>query len=281
MKNVIIGAADLFDWKQIEPWCVSARYSSPNEDIILLLYRTDDIETIIQKCELLNIIIYSSPLDSWGKPIDHGAAGRHTMAWQMRFFHIWQLLKEQPQYDYVVTTDTRDVVFQTNPFDWILDYRPNSSIIGPSEHIAYEDEAWGKDNLLAGYGPYVYENLKKKTICNIGTIAGKADAIADFSLVLYSMSEKRYTPNDQSSFNVLVNSAFVNIDVVEHDLGWCCQCGTTMDPLKINKFRPHLKGEEPIIVHKTVCASDGTPFALVHQWDRVPELSFFREKYSL
>jgi hypothetical protein len=59
---------------------------------------------------------------------------------------------------------------------------------------------------------------------------------------------------------------------------WACQAGTTADPSKIESFRPHLLEAEPIFENGLVLTGQdnynykkGTPFVIVHQYDRVPE----------
>jgi hypothetical protein len=59
---------------------------------------------------------------------------------------------------------------------------------------------------------------------------------------------------------------------------WACQAGTTVDPSKIESFRPHLLDAEPIFENGLVVTGrdsynykKGTPFVIVHQYDRVPE----------
>lgn len=279
MKDLLIGASDTFEWNQIKPWCRSIRETSFSGDVVLIVYR-GNLQHIDAEAKKLDITVLNATHDEWGRLINHEAAGRHTMAWQIRFFHIWQYLTDNTSYRNVITTDTRDVIFQNNPSEW-LEKNLKKDIIAPSEGIRYKDEEWGKQNLLAGFGPYVYEQLKDNTICNIGTIAGSANAIADFSLILYSMGSGRYVPNDQSSFNVLINSKLLDIQFVSHDEAWCCQCGTVLDPAKIDVFRPNLTEKEPLVKNGKVYTSDGNLFYLVHQWDRIPGLAVeLNKKYE-
>jgi hypothetical protein len=59
--------------------------------------------------------------------------------------------------------------------------------------------------------------------------------------------------------------------------GWAAQLGTT-GPQIAGKYGSRLVEKSPTIVYNTVCTSDGTPFAIVHQYDRVPELKELIEK---
>ena len=50
-----------------------------------------------------------------------------------------------------------------------------------------------------------------------------------------------------------------------------CQLGTTVDPSKIDVFKPLLLESSPTLVDKQVTTSTGEPYHIVHQYDRVPE----------
>ena len=95
---------------------------------------------------------------------------------------------------------------------------------------------------------------------------------------------------DQAVYNVLINTQPYK-DVVyfaDQKDGWACQAGTTVDPSKISGFRPHLTESEPIwednlvkTGEDTYICKKGTPFVIVHQYDRVPEWKkFVMEKYG-
>ena len=211
MKDLIFGAADNYTWEQIRPWAKSIRDCGFTGDAVLLLYR-GDVGEIAKHCAELDITVLQAQIDNWAKPIGHNARGRDTQSHQLRFFHLWQFLngnaladpdlRAVDYYRFVITTDTRDVIFQRDPVEFLEPNltRGHSEILAPSEGILYRDEKWGADNVAQGFGPYVAGASKGFEIYNVGTIAGRAQAIRDLSLTLYSMGEGRFIPNDQSSF---------------------------------------------------------------------------------
>jgi hypothetical protein len=147
-------------------------------------------------------------------------------------------------------------------------------ILAPSEGLIYENEPWGAANMRDGFGPGVWEQIKGCEIFNVGTIAGTSEAIRDLALLLYTMGEGRFIPNDQSGFNILVNGSILPYQKVPHDNGWACQCGTTLDPQKIAGFRSHLLCPEPITDDEGfVYSSTKELFTMVHQYDRVPAIA--------
>lgn len=277
--NLIVGAIDLYEWKDVKNWAYSIKASGYNGNILLLVYRTSQEVITNFKNLFPSSYIVGCTHDHAGAPINHNAAGRNTQCHQMRFFHLWQFLRgiqdSHQNFDNVIITDVRDVVFQKNPSEWLTKYeyhcwKQYADIIAPSEGIAYEDEPWGKENLLYGFGPYVYDFIKHKTICNIGTVVVDSSIAMEFSLTLYTLGMNRYIPNDQSGFNFLLNTVYKETHMVAtQDLGWACQVGTMDDPTKPHLW-PLLRESRPQFKDGMVCNSLGEPFVIVHQYDRNP-----------
>ena len=68
---------------------------------------------------------------------------------------------------------------------------------------------------------------------------------------------------------------------VRSEDGWACQLGTTMDPNKIDAFRPHLLETEPKVRNGLVFTNKDIKYHIVHQYDRIPSLKkYIDEKYS-
>jgi len=283
MKDLLFGASDLYTWDKIKPWAQSIRDSGFDGDVVLLVYRAD-MDTFSREATKLDVTLLHTNSDNHGRPIDHNAGGRDTQCHQMRFFHLWQFLAGNPliPYDRVITTDVRDVIFQRNPSEWLNDHVSTiRQIVAPSEGILYKDEHWNKDNMLQGFGPYVLEYAKNHTVYNVGTIAGGADAMRDLALLIFSMGEGRYIPNDQSSFGLLMNGNLFDAVRVDFASAWSCQCASTLEPSRSHVW-PHLLEPKPIIKDGLAYTNEEVLFYLVHQWDRVPGLKeAVEERYGL
>ena len=203
-----------------------------------------------------------------------------------RFLHIHEYLKENwEKYEYVVTTDVKDVYFQTDPTKWLEEnLGMRYELVAGSEGLKYKDEPWGNENLMQTFGPYFHEMFKNCEIYNVGTLGGTAEYMKDLVLNIFLSAINRPIPIvDQAVFNVLIQTQPYK-DVVkfaQQKDGWACQAGTTVDPSKIEHFRPNLLEEEPVFKDGTVYTSTGVPFAIVHQYDRVPEWkAYVREEYG-
>lgn len=275
MRDLLIGAADNYDWTKIRTWAKSARAVGFDGDIALIAYRLINEQEIVENCKALNIQLIKATADSFGNSLVHAQRNRDTICHQMRFFHLWQYLTETHRnYRYVIPTDVRDVVFQSNPSEWLLS-NLHAPILAPSESILFEHEAWNKDNIFHGYGPYVtlYNNLH--IVFNVGTIAGESSAIQHLSLILYSMGEHRYIPNDQSSFNILAHGLLRPlVQQVYMDQGWSCQCATMFEKAENKQF---LIEKPPILKEGIAYTPTGEKFVMVHQYDRIEELKKFIE----
>jgi len=200
----------------------------------------------------------------------------------LRFLSIYDFLNNHWQeYDYVVTTDVKDVYFQASPFEDIkrlceMGYK----LIIASEGLKYKDEPWGNENLYQTYGQYVYDQFKENQIFNVGTFGGTSEYVKDMVFNIFTNATNRPIPIvDQAVFNVLINTQPFK-EVVAKTIDWAAELGTTMDPSKIEHFRPNLLCAEPIFENGLV--KYGTvPYPIVHQYDRVPVLKkFVQEKYG-
>lgn len=272
-KDLICGAADKYSWSQIRNWIVSIEKSGFEGDVVLFVYRIDD-PTLRECLQHPKLTIVPCTTDSWANPISHEAKGRDTQSHQMRFFHLWQYLKDQKtEYRYVIVTDVRDVVFQSNPSQWFNQFAVRPDMIAPSEGIEYQDEPWGKENMLEGFGPYAYEDIKSRTISNVGTIALRGEIASHVAINLYLLGENRYIPNDQSGWNWFIyHQMNISPEVVmfaTEEFAWACQVGTMDDPTKSYLWEK-LKEARPTLKADGVYNSLDERFVLVHQYDRNP-----------
>lgn len=282
--DILIGAADNYGWDEIRPWVKSARLSGFTGEICLILYRVKgDKDKLLEQLAAHQVTIYEANHTPYMTHIEHAQKGSPTQAHSLRFYHAWEVLRaysvtydvvDRP-YTNVIMTDVRDVIFQTNPSAW-LDLHRNRPIIAPSEGIRYGDEPWNKNNLIEGFGIAMWdiEAAQGWVAANVGTIAGEFYVMKDLCNTIFRMTEGRYYPSDQSSFNVLIHGAFNQYtQFVTHARNWACQLGvmgdTTKPDLKKVTCEPH-----PIINTTTgmVYNHQKEPFVIVHQWDRNADL---------
>jgi hypothetical protein len=264
MKNLIIGGFTNYGISQLKPWVLSAKEVAGDNDVVLV-YGNTSKETIDWLNEQEVILVPMMQVQNI--PI-------HVM----RFLSIYAYLRSHfKNYQYVVTTDVKDVYFQTDPFKDIVGHK----LVIASEGLKYKDEAWGNDNLFQTYGSFVYEEFKNNEIFNVGTFGGESEYVKDMVFHIFTNSVNRPIPIvDQAVFNVLINTQPFK-DIVHKTNKWAAELGTIMDPSKIEQFRPNLLIVEPFFENGLLKDYTNKVFPIVHQYDRVPELKkFIQEKYG-
>ena len=258
-KSLIIGAFTNYNYNQLKPWVESIDECGFTGDKAMVVGNASQ-ETIGELIKRNFIIIKMHDIKA---PI-HVA----------RFLSIYDFLKTTWQnYNHVVTTDVKDVYFQTNPITWLELNLKGKKLVAGSEGMRYKDEPWGNENLMQAYGPYVYEQFKHNEIYNVGTIGGVSEYVKDMMFnILFNAINRPIPICDQAVYNVLIQTQpFRDVTYfAKQSDGWACQAGTTVDPSKIESFRPHLLEPEPKFEDGIVKTSLGRSFTIVHQYDRVP-----------
>lgn len=276
MKDIIIGCYTDYNWDKIKYWANSINKSGFTGDKAMIVYNSD-YQTVKQLLDLgFTIFAFNrdEQLNKFVYPLQFSVVVQ-------RFFHIWQYLTKLPedrQYRYVITTDVKDVVFQTNPSEWLENNIGDKKLVVSSESLLYKDEPWGDSNMKQSF-PMVHEQMQDKPIWNCGVLAGEANTLKDLALNIYLICNgmPQYIPGgggpDQAALNVLLQTEpYKNITkfAMSED-GWACQAGTTVDPLKIQSFRAKLLEAEPKWDGEYATTSTGKRHAVLHQWDRIPQ----------
>jgi hypothetical protein len=274
MQNLIIGGFTNYDYNQLKPWVESICEVMPEAHRVMCVGNaSDETKRILANkgFELVDMPKANIPV--------------HVL----RFFSIYEYLRlNWKKFNLVITTDVKDVYFQEDPFKW-LDYhnigvKDMYQLVAGSEGMLYKDEPWGNDNLMQCYGEHIHKIFKNNEIYNVGTLGGSAEYIKDLVFNIFSNATNRPIPIvDQAVYNVLIQTQpYKDITLfTPQSSGWAVQAGTTVDPSKIDMFRPFLTEAEPIFEKGIVKTSKGKPFCIVHQYDRVPEWrKFVMSKYN-
>lgn len=277
MKDLIIGASTNYDWDKLKYWINSINKSGFEGDKVLILMNCD--AATVKKVNAAGFKVIGFNQDSNGNLTYSSEMPVHVE----RFGHIYEYLRKN-EYRYVITTDVKDVIFQSNPIDFLEANCIRHNLIFSSESMLYKDEPWGNQNLLETFGPYVHGIYKENEIYNVGVLAGTGAAMRDLAINIFTMAANCPIPIcDQSTFNFMVSmSPYKETSLyTKSETGWACQLGTTVDPSKLSQFKPHLLEPSPIMEKDFVTTSKGTPYYIVHQYDRVPQWrKVIEEKYG-
>lgn len=294
-KDLIIGGASGYKYDDIKYWINSIQRSGFDGDIMLVTTNItiEELEKVAQKG--VKILAYGQK-DEDGNYSSNSQMPPHVE----RFFHIWNVLNEvQDKYDFVVATDVRDVVFQMNPQTYLHMEDGTPDLIAAGEGLKYKDEPWGNGNYFQAFGPFFHNQMKENQIYNVGVIAGKHEVVRDLMLLLLQLSVNRpISIVDQAVYNFLLSIGTFkdNTMFTSNDSGWAINLGTTLgaiasgagdigqknDPTSQLLYQTKYLCAQPIIDDDgIVSTSNGIPFRVVHQYDRVAGLAEkIRAKYD-
>ena len=251
-KDLIISAFTRYNKKHLHNYIESINRCGFVGDKIMVVYETDD-ETV-------------NYLKSNGWELFKSELQGHIH--MHRLISIYMILKQlDRKYRYIITTDVRDVVFQQNPSNYLIE-NLKKDILVSSENVLYKDEPWGTKNILEGYNQLLFDRYSENPTCNVGVLAGKYGSMMDLLLLNYLVSQSGNTQHftDQSSFNFIIHNKLVkdSVQIEGLETNWAYQIGTLNNPKLIGKEIHDLKD-----------------YVIVHQYDRVKEIDkYINEKYQ-
>lgn len=295
-KDLVIGAVSNYEFDKIEPWLNSLQRTGYKGNIALIAYNMS-AETVATLSNRNVQYIFGLQKDDAG---NFKYNNQHFSIMIERFAHMWYFLNTiEEETDYVFATDVRDVVFQTNPSGWMDRYNTendyNKTLFVATENMRYQDEPWGKNNMLQAFGPLLYDQMKDRPIYCAGVIAGAKKSIMDFFMNVFLLC--RGAPAhvaggggpDQAALNITLNfDVFKNItNFMNPEDDFAIHAGTTLAAIKsgsgdigqtyirnpaiLNTYEQKLLYNEPVFKDGMVCTPDGRPYCIVHQYDRVNE----------
>lgn len=270
-KDLIMFATTNYDWKQLSYLVNSITRNGFTGDMVAVVMNATfaTVDKLVEN----GVFVASCEKDEVTKTYYHNS---HVPIHTERFFHFFNILKDNAvRYRNVITVDSKDVIFQSNPSDW-LEENMIKPIVVASEGLKYKDEPWGSQNLEQTFGPWFHDHFKHNIIYNVGVIAGEATYMRDLCLNLFLSSINRPIPIcEQAVFNVMMMSHPWS-DVTQFTQlsdGWAAHLGTFSDPTKTKEFGPLLQEKPPILDVSNgafVKTRDKTPVVIVHQYDRIP-----------
>lgn len=271
-KNLIIGGIFNYNIQQIKPWVLSIKETMPDAHKVMCISNINQ-----ETCQwLIDQGFELVPMPQANIPV-------HVL----RFLSIYEYLRENwAKFNYVITTDVKDVIFQKDPFEWMENNnigRSPNKLVAPSEAMLYKDEPWNAENMMQAYGPYIYEKFKNSLICCCGVIAGTSEYMKDMVFNIFINGINRPIPIvDQVVFNMLIQTQpYKDVTcVAPMATGWTLQAGTMNDPTKVEQFKPNWLELPPYFKDGKFLTAAANEFCIIHQYDRVPEWKkFVEEKY--
>jgi hypothetical protein len=203
-----------------------------------------------------------------------------------RHFYSREFLNELDNNSIVLLTDTMDLVFQNNPFDW---YEKNAkdSLLLTSEGVNFEHSWWNMRGIEWSYNP-LRNVMKDKDILNSGIIMGKSEIVKDLLLNIYLLSlniKPEHTEGfDQPAMNVSLLSEYFkkNLRITTTSESFAVNCAIAGPTPQFESwgFKRSYKYDLPKITEDGIKNKNDELYCIVHQYNRVHEWNiFFNEKY--
>jgi len=274
--NYLIGSIKHYGIERVYAWAKSAsRYVSAKK---VLLCLDQEIPEDLKQVEDLGFELIHIPTEAQ-QDINISKFERH--------FISRKFLESMKEDDCVLLTDTLDVVFQRDPFEWYQKNKTNKILL-TSEGITHENESWNMRGILNAFRPFADE-IRPKDVLNSGLIMGEARYVRDLLQVIYSSTlnvRPEHTEGiDQPAMNVamLLNSfkEITQITTTSESFAVNCAVAGPTPQFEAWGFDRLYKYDFPSFNGVAVVNKDNEPFCIVHQYNRVQAWDlFFREKYK-
>nr|WKN36971.1 hypothetical protein K4G66_31890 [Tunicatimonas sp. TK19036] len=259
--NLILTLASGYNFHQLKPFFKTLQSTSYSGDIVVFGHALTS--HTIQQIEAHNarVVLYEKD-----HPYIHKIAksqvknpGQYLYPNSLRYFLYQAYLKEHKgEYDQVMHTDIRDVIFQKNPFDYpyqdgvyfFLEH--TTTKLGSSQHNSY----W----IQHGFGQKVLDQMKDETISCSGVTIADYDSFMDYlSKMTNHLCKIPDTGGmDQGIHNYMLrNNQLSKFHTVPDDSGTVSTI-STFKPFKCIKLGNH----------NTVVNQNGALINIVHQYDR-------------
>lgn len=266
--DIVIGAASGYGFEQIKYWLNSLECSGFAGKRIVLTGNAES--TLVEELRRRHCEVVTAEALTGSRPepfVDEEMSVE-------RFFLIWKYLSTLRDSDvrFVIAVDMRDAVFQTNPSDWLERNLGSKRLVVASEGLRCEHEPWNHRTMLAAFGPKVLEYMRDRRVWNSGTIAGEMALLRDLTLNLYLCTPRHMTYADQASLNVLLSlEPYRSVTLFDRgDLGWACEAATMVASARGADLSYKFLGDEPLFDGDRAHTARGTPYCIVHQYDRIP-----------
>jgi hypothetical protein len=274
MTDAVIGVAKGYGWPELRNYAVSlAKCGFAGEKILFVDGVSEEALANLRRLGF-TLVPYTNP-DS----IRDKKCGSHEDGLAWGFFGRWRyrpvidyITPRIEGFRYIVWCDVRDVVFQTDPAEWLAENLNGAKLIGATEGFLIGDQQHNAD-WAQRTSPKDYEWLRKEEVLCVGTFAGEARTMLDAFKHMFWLHETVEDPEafDQGLWNLLARtSPFKEVYRTPKLREGFCATGW---PSK-NLFpgMRYVADQSPVYCDDMVAYAPetGVPFSIVHQYDREP-----------
>jgi len=295
MNVAIFSSLYNYNIEQIKPWVNSLIQTKFGGKVFVVVYDNTSKE-VLDYLKQNNIYIYQARLN----PEINISSQR---------FVDWVALSESEHcndVDIIITTDIKDIVFQSDPGVWIKQNIKDYDLISTSEGVKYIHEDWNGENLEKHFGRNMFNSLSENETLCAGIIAGKRKMMIKLFNIMHDLLFFSENPTifglDQICYNIAIYKIFLHkTKIVPASENWCGNLGTLkaipeLTPSwstqkvthnfkfernrNIQTFKDALLCKMPYMNGDIVYAENRKPYCIVHQYDRYkPWADILVQKY--
>ena len=295
MNIGILASVYGYEPEQIKPWVESLKATKFGGKVFVVVYDPQD-SILLDYLKENGIFTFTSELN-----------GETNMATQ-RFLEYSEILKSEytNDVDAFITTDIRDVIFQSDPGVWLKNNIQDYDLVATSEGVTFRHEDWNGDNLELHLGKNLFLKLAdKETLCS-GIIAGRKEMLIKLFQTVYELAFFSADPGafvDQIFYAAAIYEVFSErTKIVPAADNWCANLGTikaipessqnwsmssrsehnSFERIrKVKTYNEALSCAIPTMENELVLNEKKQPYAIVHQYDRFqPWKDILLEKYG-
>lgn len=271
--DLVIAAICGYRWEQIRPWVISIRKSGFTGDVVLLAAH-QTIEPFTLECVTnrnIKVVPFEIPSDTttW------------TFTSKQRYIPLLQFLsKHRGKYRTVIWTDVSDLIFQSNPSDWLEKHIDGPTIVAARECWRIKDEITFNLPWVKAAFPDDADWLQEQEVLCGGTLAGDAESMFLALSKIYEITSKHPEYADQAVLNYVLHKPFnfpvpTRIYVPTMGEGWTATCSA----FQTGSFKSCCPREAGVILTDdapvfdrerglVLTPTEWLPFAIVHQYNR-------------
>jgi len=257
--SLVIGFFQNYNFDKLKPWINSLNSCGFKGDKVLI--GSDISDDLVNKINNSGVKCFR-------------VTNLHRKPNIQRFKHIENFLNYfGSNYEYVITTDVADVIFQKNPEEWIKNNIKDKKIIASEESIKFKHEWWNTMAFENTYNKEIYKKIEEEEILNSGIIAGETQEVLKLSKEIYDTTvdlDKKFDIPDQPALNLIIREKFNNITLfADLDIEWATNLCVTHSPFEAHKCKPHLLNNPPYMDEDGIIKNSmGKPVYIVHQYNR-------------
>jgi hypothetical protein len=192
------------------------------------------------------------------------------------YFAFHDLLsKYVNDYDYAMYMDTRDVLIQKNPFDYMIS-KPEKDLFLVCEGMKVIENSCNNNwhNLLSSTQVFPNSEGNNNLVTNGGTVGGKVkDFLYILMLVITNINRKASAPVTDQCILTSLYPYLKDLKHVDYCHPYTSDFCATGEAIKWGNIKVNFDG-------KQVLNQDNQPYYLFHQWDRTEYAEAIRNNFK-